>query len=90
MKRVVLEHSAETVYAHSVEYCQGMSCALHRRTPHAMRSFPQHWRADRGIIERVCPHGIGHPDPDDLRITRGHDNGMHGCDGCCRKGLPDA
>jgi hypothetical protein len=43
-----------------------------------MRSWPQHWRGDRGIIERVCDHGIGHPDPDDRNRDK-----IHGCDGCC-------
>jgi hypothetical protein len=43
-------------------------------------------------MERICPHGVGHPDPDDLayRISiakkMGKDTkylGIHGCDGCC-------
>lgn len=29
-----------------------------------MRSFPQHWRGDRGIMERVNPFGGACPDPD--------------------------
>lgn len=43
-----------------------------------MRSFPQSWRADKGWMERTCPHGIGHPDPDDPFADP-----IHGCDGCC-------
>ena len=31
--------------------------------------------------ERVCPHGIGHPDPDRPH----HGGGVHGCDGCCKE-----
>jgi hypothetical protein len=48
------------------------------------------WRSDRGLMERECEHGIGHPDPDDLDFKRrvGHRDvqvlGIHGCDGCCR------
>jgi hypothetical protein len=34
-------------------------------------------------MERICEHGIGHPDPDDRRIRTGEDMGDHGCDGCC-------
>ena len=45
-----------------------------------MRDWPQHFRDDRGIMERICPHGVGHPDPDDYLAG----DGMHGCDGCCR------
>lgn len=52
-----------------------------------MRDWPQFWRDDRGLMERICSHGIGHPDPDDLayKIRTGGDDaeGVHGCDGCC-------
>lgn len=52
-----------------------------------MRAFPTHWRADRGLMERICPHGVGHPDPDDLAWQEEHRPqaaaGVHGCDGCC-------
>lgn len=50
-----------------------------------MRDFPTHFREDRQIMERICPHGIGHPDPDDaaFRASRGDDDTVHGCDGCC-------
>jgi hypothetical protein len=34
-------------------------------------------------MERKCTHGIGHPDPDEIRIINGEDDGVHGCDGCC-------
>ena len=40
-----------------------------------------HWRIDRYIVERICPHGIGHPDPNQILPT--DDDGRHGCDGCC-------
>lgn len=43
-----------------------------------MIGWKTHWRADRRIMERLCKHGIGHPDPD----SRDPD-GTHGCDGCC-------
>jgi hypothetical protein len=69
--------------AHPLTACGKQICCLHNRTEHQMRGFRQRWRADRGIMERICPHGIGHPDPDDLRIMSGEDGGRHGCDGCC-------
>jgi hypothetical protein len=50
-----------------------------------MRSFPQFYRFDRGIMERRCTHNIGHPDPDDISIINGVDDGAHNCDGCCFK-----
>ena len=69
--------------------CQ-FTCVLHNPTEHSMRGLPLIWRSDRGIYERVCPHGIGHPDPDQeeyWRAMRGDEwadaQGIHGCDGCC-------
>lgn len=41
------------------------------------------WRKDRAIFEWICPHGVGHPDPLDIRVMAGLDDGVHGCDGCC-------
>lgn len=73
------------VNVHSPYQC-GNPCAVHRKTDHNMRKFPQHFRSDTGLMERTCPHGIGHPDPDSLpffteRGIEGMD--IHGCDGCC-------
>lgn len=75
-----LEHADEVLRnVHDPSVCEGRPCAVHNKTDHRMRSFPQYWRADRGIMERTCPHGIGHPDPDE---RNGIDK-THGCDGCC-------
>jgi hypothetical protein len=54
-----------------------------------MSGFKQFMREDKSfLIERICPHGIGHPDPDSARfIAKQEGNGaiwVHGCDGCCR------
>jgi hypothetical protein len=42
-------------------------------------------------MERVCTHGIGHPDPDHIAFLpkdKRRWESVHGCDGCCRgKGL---
>lgn len=76
-----LEHSRQVVTnVHAPEQCAGRPCPIHNPSDHHMRSFPQHWRDDRGLMERICPHGVGHPDPDGLES-----HGVHGCDGCCRK-----
>lgn len=70
---------------HPPMLCAGENCAIHRPSRHSMNSFPTHWRSDRGIVERICPHGVGHPDPDDIayKATLGVDITLHGCDGCC-------
>lgn len=84
-RRHQLENSDEVLtFVHAEDACVGDSCTIHRMSDHSMRSFPQHWRADRGIMERICPHGIGHPDPDDYRVNQYEYERVHGCDGCCQ------
>lgn len=76
---IALENSDEVIsHAHNPIKCAGHACPIHNRSDHSMRSFPQHWRSDIGIMERICPHGVGHPDPDDPFADP-----VHGCDGCC-------
>ena len=65
MELVTLENSKIKIYVHNSSNCVGEYCTIHNRSDHIMRSFPQHWRGDRAIMERICPHGIGHPDPDE-------------------------
>ena len=78
--KITLEHSSqELVNAHSLEDCEEDVCPIHKLTDHPMRIFPQHWRDDRRIMERICSHGVGHPDPDDVL----NEDRVHGCDGCC-------
>jgi hypothetical protein len=52
---------------------------------HHMGGWPLVWRPRLGYCDRICPHGLGHPDPDD--VVRGQGLGevctAHGCDGCC-------
>ena len=78
-----LEHRSISVYTHPAGKCANEICTIHNRSNHNMRSFPQSWRNDRKIMERICTHGVGHPDPDEFRIISGEDSGVHGCDGCC-------
>ena len=82
---ILLEHSNKFLRSfHSLEKCVGNFCTIHNRSSHHMRSFPQNWREDRQIMERVCSHGVGHPDPDEIDLNvKGR--GVHGCDGCCTK-----
>lgn len=72
---------------HSVDVCVGR-CVLHYPTEHHMRDWRLHWRVDRHFFERICPHGIGHPDPDEMFYGQPHpeSRGIHGCDGCCWSG----
>ena len=89
MKRVKLENTDITILAHEEDLCIGEFCTIHNRSDHSMRKFPQHWRGDRGIMERICTHGIGHPDPDEYKLTLNEYEGIHGCDGCCSEDYVD-
>lgn len=69
---------------HLLEACAGGPCVLHNPTEHELAWMPLEWRADRGIFERICPCGIGHPDPDQRAYwvrTRQWAELVHGCCG---------
>lgn len=71
---------------HAISDCYVNGCAIHHPTDNVMRDFPYDWRGDTGVLERICPHGIGHPDIDSAhyndRIGKDYLN-IHSCDGCC-------
>jgi hypothetical protein len=78
LESATLENSNRRLIVHLTEMCDGGPCPIHARSRHHMRKFPQNWRGDRGFMERMCPHGVGHPDPDCREADP-----VHGCDGCC-------
>lgn len=68
------------------------ACCIHKPSGHPLNKAALNWRADRGLMERICAHGVAHPDPDDLAHKRRvlgqerYDMGswaIHNCDGCC-------
>lgn len=74
------------IRVHAGTECAGQRCAIHNPTDHHMRDWPRSIRADRHyLIERICKHGCGHPDPDSLYYIKEKfgDDGRHGCCGCC-------
>ncbi len=95
-------HAAEPVFGvqvgqtilktHGPSACSGEFCCIHNPSDHPLRDAPLNWRGDRGFMERICAHDIGHPDPDSLAHLQrvlgdayeGYAFGVHGCDGCCR------
>lgn len=94
MKEVTLQ-GGERVIAHDLEKCSGQeACCIHKPSQHHMRNWPQHWRNDTRVMERLCEHGVGHPDPDHLtyqrqflRLDEREWDSIHGCDGCCNPEL---
>jgi hypothetical protein len=85
--------TGQRLKVHDKKDCKGRKCVIHNPSNHCMKDFPTHWRDDISIMERICPHGVGHPDPDDLKFRQkeykkkhkkdGGFLGIHGCDGCC-------
>jgi hypothetical protein len=68
---------------HSIKNCAREFCTIHNNSNHSMKEFPQMWRDDKSIMERICSHGVGHPDPDEISLDV-----IHGCDGCCSELIP--
>lgn len=75
---IYITSSGQRLRVHDLASCTGPACVVHRPSKHHMRSWPTVWRSDRFLMERICKHGVGHPDPDDASIVR-----THGCCGCC-------
>jgi hypothetical protein len=57
-------------------------CVIHNPSRHHMREWPLLLRSTT-LLERVCPHGVGHPDPDSAAFLNWHDKTdswlSHGC-----------
>jgi hypothetical protein len=57
---------------HPLSECEGrdLPCVIHSPSDHHMASWPLNWRADTQVMERICEHGTGHPDPDHMAYVR--------------------
>lgn len=52
---------------HAPELCEGTFCPFHNPSDHHMKDWPTTVRYDRYCLtERLCVHGVGHPDPDSI------------------------
>jgi hypothetical protein len=67
---------------HSPLDCAGEFCCVHNPSEHHMLTWPQVWNQSKHVMERQCPHGNTHPDPDDPATATIGGN-IHPCDGCC-------
>lgn len=86
--QVALLGESVLVNVHRIYQCQGRACVIHNPSEHHMREWPLTWRDDKGVMERQCPHGVDHPDPDDAAYLTSHGRWewtVHGCDGCCSR-----
>ena len=70
---------------HDPALCAGRGCSRHHPSNHHMRTWPKVWREYYGYSDRMCSHGVGHPDPDDVVHLQalGGACTAHACDGCC-------
>lgn len=85
--RVKLNDAQVLTNVHPVSACAGRNCPIHNPSQHAMEIGDLYWR-ENGRMERMCKHGVGHYDPDEVNFLvneRGMSTsvGRHGCDGCC-------
>lgn len=70
---------------HPNSQCFGSFCTIHNPSKHQMVDWPRQWHQFNGVMERICPHGVGHTDPDEVKK-----DATHSCDGCCRPNLVKA
>lgn len=94
MSDIIGMHEGGPLIVHDPVQCAGEFCCVHNPSEHHMRDWPQRWVASRYTMFRVCPHDVGHPDPDDIRFKRKAFGPLaawrvasHICDGCCEVGL---
>lgn len=92
MQKIPRKHTKENIkylkklITHDPLKCAEQNCCIHNPSNHHMKDWPMNWRSDKRVMERICPHGIGHPDPDDAAYNRACNKdylNTHGCDGCC-------
>lgn len=88
--RVPLFTTRPMMKFHEPSVCVGEFCPLHNPSPHVLLHLNQQWRSAAYLMERICSHGVGHPDPDHISAVaklKGHafapTQSLHGCDGCC-------
>lgn len=68
--------------------CITHTCIFHNPSDHHMLKWPTRIQMTAGLIDRICEHRIGHPDPDSMGYflrRDGIDLGMHPCcpEQCC-------
>jgi hypothetical protein len=84
MEQHILE-SGQSLQTHPRTACLGTWCCIHAQMPGPWSAWPRLWREDMGIMERVCPCGVGHP------VAEMYEHAIflnreymlvHGCCGC--------
>lgn len=79
------EYRLTNVHPETAE-CHQHGCVVHSPSTWALSEAPLNWRTDRGIFERICEHGVGHPDIDTVDWLMRHGRGAEAAHGCCGYG----
>lgn len=83
------KYIGELVNTHNPRLCEGRGCAIHNHpSGHRLNMQPMVWANENGeaVLERICVHGIHHPDADSavyLESVGQEYLNEHDCDGCC-------
>lgn len=88
--RFIMPDGTVLLNVHTQDTCAGQPCCIHNPSNHHMAQWPGDWDNTFKQMWRQCPHGLVHPDPDDLQyLRRMHGDAeaavafMHHCDACC-------
>ena len=77
---------------HNPSLCEDRGCAIHDHpSDHPLNGAPLNWRNTDVILERICEHGMPHPDRDSATFEASvgnHYKNEHDCDGCCGNPTP--
>jgi len=75
---------------HLPGHSSGELCTIHNQANDHMKDWPLLWRFDRGMFERICECGTGHPATEQVAFWKAtlspedaEAQGIHGCCGCC-------
>lgn len=74
------------VNVHEPRLCTGRACTIHNPSGHHMDAWPMMWHQEARSFERLCPHGLSHPDPDQFAYWSAAGlmfRACHPCDQCC-------
>lgn len=77
------------IRTHHEDKCSGQYCSIHNPSKHLLWEAPTVWDNENKMMNRVCTHGVSHPDYDDVTYNvgiLGKDEASHvehECDGCC-------
>lgn len=93
--KVIMYDGTILRFIHAKNSCLGRHCGIHNPSDHPLVASPFYWDRSKRRMYRVCPHGIHHPDPDDVAYNLLTYPGApaealaelttHDCDDCCKE-----